>query len=94
MVHLLIHVDNRPGAHRAVFSGHLDHSHSRHDVIDLIFGMRDLGIGGPGPQDVQADTQTFGPEKLVIQFPVPPVAVHDLGHVECVNHFPPLVGVG
>ncbi len=37
------------------------------DVVDLVLGVRSLGIGATGGQDVQADREVVGPDELVIQ---------------------------
>jgi hypothetical protein len=69
MVPVRRHEDDRPRPDRARGTTNGDRRPPRDDVVDLILGVRTLGIGSPGRQLVEADGQVVGPDELVVERP-------------------------
>ena len=92
VVDMGVHINDRPGANRTVFPRYLDRPGPGHDVVNLIFRVRRLRVGGPGFQNIEADAQAISREKFVVQLAVRFVAGHNLGHVEYVHFSPAFAG--
>ena len=59
--------DHGAGGHGPVLVPHPDLAAARDDVVDLVLGVRALGIGGARFEDVQADREVVRSDELVVE---------------------------
>jgi hypothetical protein len=61
------HEHGRSGPDGVVHPANPDRAPARNHVVDLVLGMRALGIGATGREHVQSDRQVVGPDEFVVQ---------------------------
>ena len=82
VLHTFADEDRGTFSHRLVLAVDIDYTVPSDQVIDLVFGVRVLGIGSPDGQAIKPHAQIMGADEFMVGLATVSLLVDDLGNLK------------